>query len=452
MENERCHVTVVGARRRVDLAVPADTAIAEYTPTLLSLVGQVEFDETFPPVWSLALAGAPPIPPEASLRDAGVADGATLYLRDVAAGEFDEPVVTDLEESVEKTRDGVTAWGRRPRAYTTLVLAVLSLVAGFVVLARSHAAEGHRPVTGVGAMGTAFALTLLAWHSTRRGWSLALGIRLIMAYAAVPLLAVAAACLPMATASTAGLLLASSVGALLGALAGLLAIRHATTLIAVAITGLVVVLTACLTLGRASLLESATVVAVSTMGVLAAAPKAAGHLAVLAGTRAGSVDAYADEADVLHLVRRGQRLLIGTNVLGSAVVATCLVILGSADHPFAVALTGCLGLALILRAGRLTMAPAVVPMVAAGTLGLAAGLIRAPGNFGAPALTGPVALLAAAVLALALGLSRAFRTDGGGERPSWIDPLAGFVLLVSIPVAVGVFDVYTSLLQSGQTP
>ncbi|MFD6188920.1 EsaB/YukD family protein [Streptomyces sp. NPDC060275] len=33
---------MVGARRRVDLAVPADAAIAEYTPALLTLVGQVE--------------------------------------------------------------------------------------------------------------------------------------------------------------------------------------------------------------------------------------------------------------------------------------------------------------------------------------------------------------------------------------------------------------------------
>ncbi|MGC0380823.1 type VII secretion integral membrane protein EccD [Streptomyces sp. SAI-129] len=452
MENERCHVTVVGARRRVDLAVPADAAIAEYTPALLTLVGQVEMDETFPPVWSLALPGAPPLAPEVTLREAGVADGATLYLRDVAAGEFDEPVVTDLEESVEETRDGVTAWGRRVRAYTTLVLAVLGLVAAFVVLAWSGSADSYRPGTGVGAMVVAFALALLAWHSTRQGWSLSLGLRLIMACAAVPLLATAAACLPVAGASRSGLLLALSVGALVGAVAGLLAIRHVTTLMAVALTGITLVLTAALTLGRTSLLESAAVVSVTIMGVLAAAPKAAGHFAVLAGPRAGGTDPYADEADVLRLVKRGQGALIGTNVLGSVVAAACLVVLGAADHAFAVALTACLGLALILRAGRLTMAPAAVPMVAAGTLGLAVALVRAPGNFGAPPWTGPVALLGAAVLALAFGLGRAFRADADEERPTWIDTLSGFFLLASVPVAVGVFGVYTSLLQSGQTP
>ncbi|MGI5255465.1 type VII secretion integral membrane protein EccD [Actinacidiphila glaucinigra] len=451
MENERCHVTVVGARRRVDLAVPVDAAIAEYTPSLLTLVGQVEFDDTFPPVWSLALPGAPPFSPETSLRECGIVDGATLYLRDAAAGEFDEPVVTDLEESVEQAEGDLTAWGWRPRAYTTLALGVLGLIAGFVTLAWTGGKGAVLPVAGAGAMIMAFSLALLAWHATRQGWSLPLGLRLILVHSAVPLLAVAAVSLPVATRSISAVLTALSVGALVGAIAGLLALRHATTLMAVAITGLALLLTVCLTFGHVSLLEASAVVAVAMMGVLGAAPKLAGHFAVLAGTPRG-VEGYEDEADVLHLVKRGQRLLIGTNVLGSLVAAACLVVLGLADHVFAVALADCLGLALVLRAGRLTMAPAVVPMVIAGTVGLATTLIHAPGAFGAPDWVGSVALLGAAVLALAFGLGRAFRADGSEERPSWIDPLAGFFLVASVPLAVGVFGVYASMMNSGQTP
>ncbi|MFD1277710.1 EsaB/YukD family protein [Streptomyces kaempferi] len=132
-------MTVVGARRRVDLAVPTDAAIAEYTPTLLKLVGEGEIEDTFPPVWSLAPASAPPFAPETSLRECGVVDGATLYLRDAAVGEFDEPVIVDLEESVEQADEDVTAWGWRLRAYTTLVLAVLSIVGGFATLAWTEA-------------------------------------------------------------------------------------------------------------------------------------------------------------------------------------------------------------------------------------------------------------------------------------------------------------------------
>ncbi|WP_055587477.1 type VII secretion integral membrane protein EccD [Peterkaempfera griseoplana] len=449
MENERCHVTVVGTRRRVDLAVPADAAIAEYTPTLLDLVGQVEFDDTFPPVWSLAMPGTSPFPPEASLRECGVVDGATLYLRDMAAGEFDEPVVTDLEEAVEQIDGVATAWGWRPRAFTILVLGVLSLVAGFATLAWTDQAL---PATGAGAIAGASLLTVLAWHATRQGWSLPLGLRLIMAYSAVPLAAVAAASLPAATTSTTAVLLAVSVGTVIGSLAAVLAIRHATTLMAVAISISALLLTVCLALGGASLPQSSAVVGVFMMVVLGVAPKIAGHTSVLAGSHIGGAEAYGDESDVLHLVRRGQRLLVGLNTLASLLSAACLVILGTSDQPFAVALAGCLGLALVLRAGRVTIAVAVVPVVTAGTIGLAVTLIHAPETFGAPAGSGSFALIAAAVVALLVGLSRAFRADRADGRPAWIDPLGGLFLLAAVPLAVGVFGVYASLLNSGQTP
>ncbi|MFJ2952801.1 type VII secretion integral membrane protein EccD [Streptomyces sp. NPDC087226] len=447
MENERCHVTVVGTRRRVDLAVPADAAIAAYTPALLELVGQGEFDETFPPVWSLALPGSAPFPPEASLRESGVLDGATLYLRDAAAGESDEPVVTDLEETVENTRSGMTGWGRRPRAYTTLVLAVLSLVATFTMLAWTHRIPS---VTGSGAVGVALALALLAWYATRQDWSLPLRLRLFLAHSAVPLLAVAAAVLPVAGTGVSAALVAISAGTVLGALAALLAVRHATTLAATGAAVLFLLLTLCLVLGDATVREASAVVVLVMALVLALAPKFAGHVAVMAGPPTGGADPLGDEEDVRHMVRRGQRLLVAANTLASLLAAACLVVLGTADQPFAAGLAVCLGLALVLRAGQVTIAPAVVPVVAAGTVALVATALRAPGNFGAPPWSGPVALLGAALLALVVGLGRALRTEDTGDRPSWLDPLGGFLLVLSLPLAVGVFGVYEALLTTGQ--
>src|SRR5690606_12373083 len=161
--------------------------------------------------------------------------------------------------------------------------------------------------------------------------------------------------------------------------------------------------------------------------------KVSGHFAVLAGMP-GSTGAQDAEAHVTHLVKRSQRLLIGMSVLGSFVTAACLVVLGSADQAFAVALAGCLGTVLVLRAG--------VPMVTAGTVGLSVTLVRAPGNFGYPDWAGAVVLLGAAAFAMVLGLGRSFRTDDARERPAWIDPLSGFLLVVSVPLAVGVFGVY----------
>lgn len=432
----------------MDLAVPADAAIAEYVPALLELLGEVEFDETFPPVWSLAPPTAMPFPPEASLRECGVADGATLYLRDAAEGEFDEPVVADLEESVSRAGEEAAEWGQRLRARTTLVLGLLGFIAGFVALAVMVGRGSALTVVGAGALFSALSLAGLVRQATRQAWSLSLGLRLIMVHGVVPLFAVGAAALATTATGTAALPKAVAVGAVLGAVVALLALRHATTLMAVVITAITLVLV--LALAGTTLAEKSAVVAVGMMAVLGAASKLSGHVAVLAGMPGGTGPQDA-EAHVVHLVRRSQRLLVGMSVLGSLVTATCLVVLGSADQTFAVALAGCLGLALVLSAGRLTAAAAAVPMVTAGIVGLSVTLLRAPGNFGSPDWMGAFVLLGAALCAMVLGLGRSFRTDGTRERPSWIDPLAGVLLVVCVPLAVGVFGVYTSLLHSWQT-
>ncbi|WEP00619.1 EsaB/YukD family protein (plasmid) [Streptomyces sp. FXJ1.172] len=427
--------------------MPANAAIAEYTPTLLQLVGQVEVDDTFPPVWSLALPGARPFSPEASLGDSGVVDGATLYLRDCAAGEFDEPVVTDLEETVEQAGNGGARWGRSLRAYTCLVLCVLSLTVGFATLIGTHPAQ---PAVGVAAIVVAFGLALLGWHATRQGWSLPLGVRLLLAHSAIPLLALAAVSLQGARRDSGALPMALSIGAMLGGVAAVLAVRHATTLTALSITALAVPVTVGLVAGHASLLESAAVAAVVLWGVMSIAPKAAGHVAVMAGMQGAQTST--DEAEVVWLVGRSRRLLIGINMLCSVLLGACLVVLGTADQVFALSLAVCMGLALVLRAGQLTVVPAVVPVVCAGTAGLVTVLLHGPAYFGAPGWVGPVVLLLATVAALGIGLNLAFRPDADDEeRPSWLDPLAAFLALVCVLLAVGVFGVYAAMLHMGQS-
>ncbi|MGW3633514.1 type VII secretion integral membrane protein EccD [Streptomyces sp. NPDC005122] len=439
-------MTIVGTRRRVDLAVPAGAAIAEYMPTLLRLAGQVEADSTFPPVWSLALPGARPLPPETSLRDAGIVDGSTLHLRDFAAGEFDEPVVTDLEESVEQVGNGAGRWGRHLRAHTSLILGVLSVTAGFATLVVRHPAQ---PAVGVTAIAVAFALVMLGWHATRQGWSLPQSVRLAMVEAAIPLLAMAAVSLPAARAQTGALFVAAALGATLGAVTAALAVRHVVTLMSLALTAVAVPLTVGLVMGHADVLEAAAVVAVVVLGVLSAAPKGAGHLAVMAAEPGENTT---DEAGIARLVTRGRRLLIGINTLCSVLLGACLVVLGTADQTFALLLAVCMGLTLILRSGQLTVTSAVVPVVCAGLVGLVTAVLHGPTYFGAPDGVGPVLLLIAAVIGLGLGLNIAFRSqDEEEERPAWLDPLAGFLAVVCVPLAVGVFGVYASVLDMGQS-
>jgi len=95
MLDARSRVTVVGTRKRVDVALPTAAPIGEYVAGLAELCGQ-ERRNPLPPAWSLALAGEAALPLDSSLGASGVTDGQILYLRDVARDPDTEPVVEDV--------------------------------------------------------------------------------------------------------------------------------------------------------------------------------------------------------------------------------------------------------------------------------------------------------------------------------------------------------------------
>ncbi|TKA02069.1 EsaB/YukD family protein [Actinacidiphila oryziradicis] len=446
MDNERCHVTVVGTRRRVDLAVPAHAAIAEYTPALLKLCGQEQVDDTFPPAWSLALPGARPFAPEASLVSSGVADGATLYLRDCAAGEFDAPIVTDLDEVIVAASQSGVPWDARHRAVSALVLGLLCLIGGFAALI---ALVTPNPAAGAGTIVCGFGLALLGWQAGRRSRPLLLGARLATALSAVPLVAMGADALPVAQGDLQTALAAASLGAVVGALAARLAVPHVTTLIALGLAAVAVPVTVVLAVLHATLTESAAVVAVVMLAVLSATPTASGYLAAMAVPSKGAATASTEE--IPWLVGRGTRVLIGINFLCSVLLAACSVVLGVSDQAFAVGLSACLGLALVLRSGQLKLLAAVLPPITAGVVALATTLAHAPGAFGLPAWAGPVAVLLAGALMAFAGLAWSLRAGTETDDASWTIGLARFLCLLSVPLAVGVFGVFTHLLHLGES-
>jgi type VII secretion integral membrane protein EccD len=450
VDDERCHVTIVGTRRRVDLALPAHATIAEYTPTLLQLCGQEETDDTFPSVWSLALPGASPFAPEASLGDSGIVDGATLYLRDCAAGEFDEAVVTDLDEVVEEANRAVPAWDARQRALATVVVGLLALIAGFAALTTTGPAQ---PALGLAATAVGFGLALVGRQAHRKRWALTLVVRLLMALSAVPLLALAAVSLSAAGNATATALVALSIGAVIGAAAARLSVPHVTTLIALVVTGVTLPVTMALVLLHADLTESAAVVSVVTLGLLAVAPTASGQMATMAAPRTDAAAKMPSaEEEVKWLVGRSHRVLVGSNVLCAVVLAACLVVLGTAHQAFALALAACLSLALLLRSGRLKARTAVLPVIAAGTVGLGAVVAFAPGYFGAPGWVGPLVVVAAGVVAAALGTVRSFRpAEDQTVRPAWPGTLASVLSVVCVPLVGGVFGALAALVHLGES-
>src|SRR5689334_8283692 len=99
MNDRRSRVTVVGGGRRLDLAVPAAAPVGEFAPRLAELCGEPQ-GGPLPHAWSLQLAGAAPLPLDASLADHGVTDGQVLYLSDLTTDPTAGPVVEDIDDLV----------------------------------------------------------------------------------------------------------------------------------------------------------------------------------------------------------------------------------------------------------------------------------------------------------------------------------------------------------------
>ena len=171
----------LGTRRRVDLVVPSQAPIADYITPLTRMCGE-ETDETFPAAWSLAPADAPALKLATSLHDARITDNTTLYLRDTAAGETDEPLTTDVLEVIEHAGQG-PRWNARHRAFTMLGIGLGGLVAAVATLALTSPASRFSSPT---AILSGIVLAAAAALATRRDWPVPAPARLTMALALCP--------------------------------------------------------------------------------------------------------------------------------------------------------------------------------------------------------------------------------------------------------------------------
>ncbi|WP_156934737.1 EsaB/YukD family protein [Pseudonocardia spinosispora] len=451
MDDERRRVTVVGAHRRVDLAVPAHAAIAEYAPNLLVWCGQLEFDNTFPPAWSLALPGAAPFPPEVSLAEVGVVDGATLYLRDAVAGEYDEPRIIELEDLVTEANKAGTSWSERFRAFSMVCLGILAVVAGFAALLN---VGDQRPGVMFGTVLAGSGLASLSWHAGRASWPLPVAMRVLVALGAVPMFAIACAALPHQD-DTGHLIAALTLGAMLGAAAALAAIRHVATLlilgvamVAFPVVGLIVWL-------HAGPPKAAAVVALVGILALALAPSVSGKLAELTAPGLPATVTPATQAamqdEIAHLVVLGRRSLVVITGFCAVVLAVAVTVLGGADDSFALAMAVCVSLTLLVRSGQTQSLSTVVPVVTAGCVGLVAVMLHAGTYLGGPAWAGPLVLLVLSFAAVVIGVTGAVGVTPPKQEPSRkMGALHAVLLFASVMCAVGVFGVFTLLMHLGE--
>jgi len=133
----QCHVTIVGPRRKADLALPADIPLPNVLPSLLRALGEVGGDSAAAPGWTLQRLGGAPLDLGQSLGTLGVLDGEILYLRPREA--ILPPALYDDVADLVATgvREGRGAWTAKQTRITGAGGATALLVLGAAGLAMS---------------------------------------------------------------------------------------------------------------------------------------------------------------------------------------------------------------------------------------------------------------------------------------------------------------------------
>jgi type VII secretion integral membrane protein EccD len=152
---EFSRVTVVAPRTRIDVALPADVAVADLLPVLVEMARQRSPDDGGGPGgWCLARMSGDPLDPGGTLAAAGVLDGTVLQLRR-RAGLPPPPLFDDAVEAV------AVAEPASYRPWTPRIARAVGQAGGGSALALAPVAL-VQPGTGLPAAVTAGGATVLA--------------------------------------------------------------------------------------------------------------------------------------------------------------------------------------------------------------------------------------------------------------------------------------------------
>jgi ESX secretion system protein EccD len=458
MLDGRSRVTVVGGQRRVDVALPSAAPIGEYTAGLAKMCGQ-DSHRALPPAWSLAVAGAKPLPLSASLADSGVVDGQVLYLHDVARDPGAEMTVEDVPELIageaETQRQG---W---PRALVAMTfgLAWLAAAAGFAFAVRR---PGSGPITpAVSFVVAGLLLLAIGWALAQRRVIASATLCVLTSLAAVPCLAVSGALLGQALAGRPFLWVGAVGGATAGVLMSLAATPEAVVLLVGLQFAVALLVAPLLVVVHATGTQVAAAAVVAAVSVLGLAKLAAAHVTVWSHHKPSGGTGAANVATSL-LIR--SRFLLTVLVAGPVLtLAVALPVLAFSRSWFALAMAGVAGVALMVRAQQAGFAEELVPVGGAGLVGLFAVLAALAGRTGVPVTV----VLTVAGLALVVGGAMAAILHGGAEpgrdmppgfpadagrrdRRKFLDIFGMLCMIATVPLALGVFGVFHDLMGMGR--
>lgn len=442
-------VTVVAPQTRIDVALPADLAVADLLPMLLELAGERSADGgSRHGGWCLARLGDAELEPGRTLTAAGVMDGDLLQLR--RRGDSPPPpLFDDVVDAIAVSGPGsYRPWtpatarvlgqvaaglalagaavalllagpGAGP-AVTAITGAVLAVAMGAVVT-RVFDDHGTGVLVGAGALPMAFVAGLYTVPGEPGRPNLLLACVLVLVTAA-------AATLLLGTGVT--VFVAAATAATLGAATALVA-----TLVAHPAAGL------------------AAGAAAVTLGLLSALPRLTIQLARLPLPQVpGSAQelkedtGFPDYASIERRAGLAHEYLTGMIIGSGAVLAVGVTVLASSARLSAVLMAVVVTLVTLLRARTYANGTQAVALLAAG-LAAAAGLagawmLRASSHALNVWIFGGLALLAAA--ALVLGVVFPGRHFSPVARRS-VDLTEALLIASVLPVALAVMDLYSTI-------
>ncbi len=465
MIDDTCRITVVGERRQLDLTVPARAPIVTYVGTLARMCDQ-DTNDVMTPAWSLGRAVGPTFAPERSLTDLGVVDGQVLYLRDMIADEYAEPVAHDVAEQVAELTEGALSRQWRPHARTVTVLAagLCWLVATLIVLA-SRRQVSAAVIVDIG-VATGVVLPMLAWVGRERGWPVPPALRTALALSAVPLLALSARMMvtgqwadqlhkPGGAMTGVGTAAAAVVtGTLVGAALAYGASPGGVTAAVLGSAAVAAVLGIGAALLKADLVETSGLVAAVAFTLLSVSPLAASQaVAVVSRSRAvrASVADGAQGDPVATAVSDATRLLVFYGGFLAAALAVTLTVLGASRSPCAVGMDACLAVALLFRAGWGRLIAEVVPVGVAGLAGLLSLLLTGPDHLDWPAWVSPLLCVGVATALIVYGYRNLMRRPDipPMDRPGWFTGLSAVLGGGALVLLFGLLGVYGHVVDLG---
>jgi type VII secretion integral membrane protein EccD len=432
-------VTLVGARRRIDLVLPSTEPLGLLLPDLLAMLG----DEAQSPPRARQLVGADGdvLAPDLTLAEAEVADGAVL--RVVAEHDVPPaPVVHDVIEEVSDDTD-LRAWRWGPAARRWTVTA--AVVAGCLLVAWMLARVAWPGARVADALAVA-AVGLLACGVVAGRASEAAGTALVLGGGAVAVVASWTAAGAAGWPTHARLVGAAAV---LAAVTALLGLTSPLGRVGVIGGGLALVLAAVWGTGVAAGLAPerlAAVMGVASIVLLGLLPRVAltaSGLTALDDRRAGGSEVA--RRDAVTAIATAHHALSVATVATAASAALAGVLLLGAPNRWTVPLAVVVAVVLGSRARVFPLVAEVAALLAAaaavvGAL-LAVWLDRA--GIAGP-LAAALALIAGALVVLAV------------EPPEHVrarlrrlgDRLETVAVLAAVPLAIGVFGTYGQLLDT----